>query len=169
MKKPAKKRGRPSPLADLARALRVSRNAIDAWRTRFANTPTPTPPLANVAAWREFITTHGLGVVGNRVSPRRESLLEQINERKLRLADLEIARKEGRVVLRTDMDALHHAIFTRQMAVLSAALISEFPGKVVGRTVAEIRVYGTQLRDRLCDILSQDIAHWQWTSDDTKL
>jgi hypothetical protein len=158
-----KRSAKTATVAALAKALEFSRPAVAEWAKR-----PDAPALGDVAAWKRYVAAHNLGVVGNRVSPERELTLQELNKVKLRLGQLEVARREGRAVLRSDMDALHHAIFTRQMAVLSAALVSEYPGKVVGRTAAEIRVYGEQLRDRVCSIFTRDVEQWVWSADDPK-
>lgn len=87
---------------------------------------------------------------------------DEKTQKENRLLDLEIARKEGRTVERADMDALHFTIFTKQKAVLTAALSSEYPGKCVGRTASEIRVLGADLANRICDIFIQGVEAWEW-------
>ena len=153
------KQNRPT-WVHLAKRLRVSTNAISEWRKLPG---APDEPV--LASWKPFIAENQLGVVGNRVAPRREALLESSVEKKNRLLDLEIARKEGRMVDRSSVDALHHAVFTRQKAVLFAALESEYPGKVVGRTASEIRMLGRQLAERICDVFSRDVEQWVWPTD----
>lgn len=155
-KKQTKKRRRTHET--LARELGVSGNSVRKWAAR------PDAPRSMSAdVWRRFIDDNQLG--SRRMSPERESLLERLADRKLRLLDLEIARKEQRTVLRADVDALHLQIATRQKVVLYAALESEYPGKVVGRTAAEIRIAGRQIADRICDVFTRDLSEWRWTPD----
>jgi hypothetical protein len=152
-----KAKQKPENWGTLAKRLHVSRTAIHEWKKLDG---APTEP--NFEAWKAFVAENGLGVAGNRVSSKREGLLSDAARLKNRLLELEVARKEGRTVERTDMDTLHHKVFTRQKAVLFAALESEYPGKAVGRTASELRVLGRQLAERICDIFAQDVEGWEW-------
>src|SRR4051812_48077152 len=114
MKEPKQK---PQNWGTLAKRLHVSRTAIYEWKKLAGSPPDP-----NFEQWKAFIAENELGIAGNRVSGKREGLLSDAARLKNRLLELEVARKEGRTVERTDMDTLHHKIFTRQKAVLFAAL-----------------------------------------------
>ncbi len=144
----------------LAKQLQVSTNAIREWRKLPGSPETP-----EYEPWKAFVAENQLGIAGNRVTPQREALLVESVQKKNRLLDLEIARKEGSSVDRSAVDALLVAVFTRQRAVLYAALEGEYPGKAVGRTASEIRVLGGQLAGRICDVFSRDVEKWEWPSD----
>lgn len=140
----------------LAKQLRVSRTAIFNWKKLPG-----APEEANFEAWRDFVAAEGLGISGNRVGKKRETLLEGRAEKQNRLLDLQIAKEERKYVERAEVNKLLLAVSSRQKAQLYAALEREYPGKVVGRTVSEISVLGRELADRLCEIFQQPVEQWQ--------
>ncbi len=140
----------------LAKSLRVSRTAIDAWK-KLPSAPSEPDPKA----WKAFVTENGLGVVGNRLGRRREVLLEDSVSKKNRLLDIEIANKERRTVDREEVNKLLLHVGSQQKAVLFAALEREMPGKVVGRTASEISAEGRKLALRLCTIFTREVETWQ--------
>jgi hypothetical protein len=140
----------------LAAELGYSRTALDTWRTLPKSPRTP-----SLALWRRFIKNHGLGIGGNSMSAARAAQIEQMNERRLRLADLEIERRESKTVLRSDAEGLNREIARRQRLVLTAAL-SEYASLVVGRTAVEARMVGRDLADRVCDVFTRPLDQWEW-------
>jgi hypothetical protein len=140
----------------LAKQLQVSKQSIARWR---GLPGAPTEPDAPV--WRAFIAENGLGVAGNRLSKQRESLLASSVEKKNRLLDIEIAQKERKTIERADVNKLLLRVASQQRAVLYAALEREYPGKVVGRTAAEVSLRGRELADRVCEIMDREIETWQ--------
>ncbi len=141
---------------NLSKHLKVSRQSVTEWRKLPG---APQEPASG--PWKAFVEEHGLGVVGNRKSHRREFLLESAVEKKNRLLDLEIAQKERRTIYRADVNKLLLHVASQQRAVLYAALEREYPGKVVGRTAGEISQRGRELADRVCDIMNREIETWQ--------
>jgi hypothetical protein len=85
---------------------------------------------------------------------------DQKTQKEVRLLDLKIAREERKVVDRAEVGALHMRIGTLMRGRLYAALEREYPGRVVGRTAAEISAIGRALADELMDIFSQEEEQW---------
>lgn len=77
-----------------------------------------------------------------------------------RLLLLEEAQKLKKMVDRSDVDALLSSMGSLQKAVLYASLGNEYPGKCVGLTSAEIKVYGLQLADRICQVFQRNSDNW---------
>lgn len=149
---------KPITWSNLSQRLGVSVQTIKNWRDNY---PGECPGTPDFEEWKKFVSEKGLGVVGNRIGSEREKMLVEVLAEDLATKRLRRAKEEKRVIDREKMDDLHHRIFTRQKAVLYAALESEYPGKVAGRTAGEVRILGRQLADRITGIFSKDVEEWE--------
>ena len=73
--------------SELARQLKVSRQALLAWRRLEG-----APEGAELGAWQKFVAEKSLGVAPNRVTRGRDELLRAKTEREIKLLDLKIAK-----------------------------------------------------------------------------
>jgi len=85
--------------------------------------------------------------------------------KEIRLLDIKIANEEKKTVSRSDVGKMLLRVSTLQRGRLYAALEREYPGKVVGRTAAEISSIGRALADELCDVFKAEEESWQRDSD----
>jgi len=139
----------------LAIKLQVSTQAIREWR-RLPDAP----DVPDLERWKAFVELNELGIVGNRVSKDRETLLKEKLTKENRLLDLKIAKEEKTSVDRKEVDALFLHIATLAKTTLYPALERELPPKAEGRTAAEISLIGREMADKIVDQMQRDMEAW---------
>lgn len=135
--------------------LQVSRQTIAEWRKL-----DEAPQVPNYERWKAFVEMNELGIVGNRVTKDRETLLKENLTKKNKLLDLQIAKEEKRSVDRSEVDSLFMHISTLAKTTLYPALERELPPRAEGRTAAEISLVGREIADRICEQMARDIEAW---------
>ena len=138
----------PATQRELAARLRISVQSLSGW-SKLPGAPTD----YNVAAWKAFVEENQLGLSGNRVSKSRETLLTEQVEKKNRLLDIDIAKKEGRLapVESINEGAMRTASAQKQM--LYQILVHELPPRTVGQDVATVRQLNQDTADRICELM----------------
>ena len=141
--------------SELARQLKVSRQALLAWRRLVG-----APEVAELGAWQKFVAEKSLGVAPNRVTRGRDELLRAKTEREIKLLDLKIAKEEA-----TSMDVdevadllLHLSSFAK--TILYQRLSRELGARCAGKTPEELTHFGNDIADEICAQLSDAITKW---------
>jgi hypothetical protein len=133
----------------LAKELGYTRQAFTTWRKLPG---APTEP--NADEWQTFIDANDLGNAGNRVGAGREELLKEKLRTEIRLGNIKIGKEERKLIDRSEVDALHLHIGTRQRSVLYEYLETEAPPKLDGLPAAQMRPILRKMADDICDIMA---------------
>ena len=142
---------------ELSKRLGYSRRAIYNWREMPDAPPEPDP-----IQWQAFIESHGLGQKETKSLTELKAEVEGERLRKLRREN-EVA--EGQIVQVDDMVDFLRGLGAKWDMMLTQKIEVEFPPKLLGLSIAEIRAECRRAHDEIRDITHNDLTTWSPTND----
>lgn len=140
-------------VVELAAALGVTRRTLSTWR-KMDGAPKPAANgTHDIAAWRDFVNTHGLkgavdGSERNVDALKARKLLAEVEER-----ELKVAVKKGEFVRVEDVRQSWHTLVGKAISLMRAKFENELPPILSGLDAQGIREENSRAIDEVCQTL----------------
>lgn len=140
-------------VVELAAALGVTRRTLSTWRKMDGAPKAAANGTHDIAAWRDFVNTHGLkgavdGSERNVDALKARKLLAEVEER-----ELKVAVKKGEFVRVEDVRQSWHTLVGKAISLMRAKFENELPPILSGLDAQGIREENSRAIDEVCQTL----------------